>query len=191
MPTMRSSQRTISIILGVAGLVGWWLLVLPQWRGVAVVRPKVVALRQQLREAHQGIVQLTSLQTKAEGLRAALKAHPRALAQERMPVILDDIAALAKARGITVDAVRPSVVKGAASAKGRGRAPPPAAADHLVIPIEILGRAGYHDIGAFVDALESAEQLYQVRALSIEAERKDPERHRVTMTLAAYLAVSP
>lgn len=180
-----------AIALGALGVMIWWgIIALPQWRGLAQTGPKVSVLRRQLRETREGMAQIAQWRAKEQALRAALQAHPRTLAQERMPVILDDVAALAKAHGITVETVRPTVVKGVSSTKKRGGKVEGTTTDYLVIPIEILGRAGYHDVGAFMDALEHAGQLYQVHTLTIEAERKNPECHRVTMTVYAYLAVT-
>lgn len=189
-PAPVPTKRTVGIALGVLGFLAWWGLILwPQWRVIADVRPKVVTLRQQLRETRDGIAQIAQWRAKEQALRTSLKAHPRSLAQERMPVILDEVAALAKARGPTVDTVRPTATKGVA-AKNRAASVEAETAEYLVIPIEILGRAGYHEVGAFLDALEHTEQLYQVQTLTIEADRKSIERHRVVMTIDAYLAVT-
>ncbi len=174
-------QRRLVLGLGVGVVVLVWLVVGlgPQVRVIAALRPQVHQRQRELRQLRQQTAQLPQWTQRYEALRAELQAVPRPLVQERLPALLDQLSTLAKASGVAVEVARP--------------APPKALkkpADDLVIPIEILGRAGYHDIGRFLERLEAARPLYRVETLRLEADRRDPTHHHVAMVVDVYLAVT-
>ena len=59
---------------------------------------------------------------------------------------------------------------------------------YLEIPIEVTASAGYHQIGAFLDALESSEIPLRVQQMQMKADSKDLWSHRAVILLQAYLA---
>lgn len=177
---------------GAGVLVAAWILLLliPIWRGMLEAGSARQALARQLREARQGIAELPQLIQREQALRDALRAIPRPLVQERVPALLDEVAAVARAQGLTVEMVRPPTTPPAK--KGRQQAPSAeTATEYAIIPVEILGWAGYHDVGRFLAALETAPPMYRVRTLVMEADRRSPERARVAVTVEASVAVSP
>lgn len=190
-------RRAVGAALGVLGVVAWWQLVAgPQWRAIAAVRPKVIALRRQIRDVRQGLAQLPQMKARQDALRTKLKAQPRSLVPERLPGLMDGLAQLAKAQGMMVERIRPAQVRGQTGARERKTHPPDgypadgeALMDFSVVPIEILGQAGYHEIGRFLEAVEHAEQPYRVRSLRIEGDRRNPLRHRMEVTVEALVAV--
>lgn len=97
---------------------------------------------------------------------------------------------LAKASGMLVDTIRPADLPKTPSAK-RGAPSEPSASDPAMIPIEILGRAGYHDVGRLLERLESStKQVFLLEKLTIEADRKTPTLHRVRCVVHVHRAVT-
>ena len=171
-------------------ILAWFVLVaVPQWKVIAATGPQVFELQQNVRETKQGLEHLGALSRQYEQLRAELNACPRQLVQERVPALLDELAALATANGMAVDTVRPVEVKVPKRANKKGEAEA-SSTEHAVIPIEILGRAGYHDLGRFVEALENAQQIYRIEAMTIDTDRRDFEHHRITVRVNAHVAVT-
>lgn len=160
----------------------------PQVRVIAALRPQVRQRQQALRQLREQAAQLPQWTQRYEALRGALQAVPRPLAQERLPALLDQLSTMAKTSGVVVEVARPAPPK--ALKKGADRGAADSAADELVIPIEILGRAGYHDVGRFLERLEAARPLCRVETLTVEADRRDPAHHHVAMVVNVYLAVT-
>lgn len=188
---MTPAQRRLALAIGAGAAVLVWLagVAVPQIRALAVQRPQVRQLQHDLRQVRQDAAQLPQWTQRYEVLRAQLQAVPRPLAQERLPALLDQLAVMAKAAGVTVEVVRPVPPKALKKGAVRGAAEP-SMADSLVIPIEILGRAGYHDVGRFVERLEAAQPLSRVETLTVEADRRDPAHHHLAMVVNVYLAVT-
>jgi len=192
LPAIPRRYLVCIVVAAVIALLWWCFLIVPPWRAWAAAHPEARELRQKIRQVRKGMEGKEVLQGKLDALCAELKAVPRALAQEQVPALLDEIAEMAKAHAVTVEAVRP------AAAKQSPRAPSKASArqkeketEFLLVPIEILCNAGYHDVGRFLDALEGASSLYRVRTLVIEADHRSAERHSVRLVVQAYLAVVP
>ena len=164
------------------------LIAAPQWQAGMAVAPKVAELRRGVAETEDGLKHREQTAKKFEALRTELRACPKQLAQERLPTLMDEIAAMAKSAGVEVETIRQAEVRVAKKGSSKDAAAKPA--EHLTMPIEILGRAGYHDVGRFLDALENAQQLYRVESMTIEADRRDALRHRVAMRVSAYVAVT-
>lgn len=190
--TPKQRRLTVGIGAGAALLLWVVIVVVPQWRAIAELRPSMITLRRQIQDTRQGIAQMAQMTQRYEQLSTELRAYPKQLARERIPGILDELADLAKAAGMAVEVIRPAAVKTSraeerGARKGQGKTE---TADHLIIPIEILGRAGYHDLARFIDGVENAWQLCRVQSLSIDADRRDPERHQVTLAVNAHIAVT-
>ena len=171
-------------------MVLWAVLIAaPQWQAGMAVAPKVLELRRGVAETKDGLKHREQTAKKFEALRTELRACPKQLAQERLPTLMDEIAAMAKSAGVEVETVRQAEVK-TPKKKGSSKEDAIKPAEHLTMPIEILGRAGYHDVGRFLDALENAQQLYRVESMTLESDRRDVLRHRVTIRISAYVAVT-
>ncbi|MBI4313354.1 MAG: type 4a pilus biogenesis protein PilO [Candidatus Omnitrophica bacterium] len=186
----KQKRMFLAAAAGVAVLLWIWLVLFPQWRVIAEVRPKSRELKSQIEETRRGIAQMPELNKKYEDLRTSLRAHPKQLVQERLPELLDEIAALAKSNGVLVQTVRPVEARDRKEGTGKEKAETPRA-ESAVIAIEILGQAGYHDVGRFVDALEQSPQLFQIRRLTMTGDRRDEVHHRISMTVDAIVAVTP
>ena len=122
---MTPAQRRLALGCGAGALVIGWVtgVILPQAAAVAALRPNVRQLQQDLRDLRRQTAELPQWTQRYEALRTELQASPRLLAQERLPALLDQLAAAAKAAGLAVEMARPAGPKTPSkSAPNRGAA---------------------------------------------------------------------
>ena len=54
-------------------------------------------------------------------------------------------------------------------------------------PILIEARAGYHQLGAFVNKLETMDRFIKITDIDIAGMEKDPRRHDIKMRIVTYV----
>ncbi|MBI2495177.1 MAG: hypothetical protein HYW10_01195 [Candidatus Omnitrophica bacterium] len=74
------------------------------------------------------------------------------------------------------------------SGKSAPTQPGPGAYEEALIQVEAL--AGYHQLGAFLGAVESGDKPVRVSSLHMVGNPKEPKRHHIKLLLRAYFATS-
>ncbi len=55
------------------------------------------------------------------------------------------------------------------------------------LPIVIMAKSGYHELGSFINQLENSERLFSVSGLSIKADPADQRAHHVRLVLETFV----
>lgn len=168
-------------VLAVIGLVAWAnLLFFPQWGRWARQGTELKSLQGQVERTRRLLTQLPGVEKSNALLSNQVAIQPTTMPpQEQLPELLDRIAQLARFSHVRLVSLKP---RGEIS----GLAPGPSG--YIEVPIEMETSAGYHQVGAFLDALESSESLLRVQELDIGTDSQDMWNHRTRITLEAYLA---
>ena len=183
MPNLAPGQQKKLLygVLAVIGLVAWSnFLFFPQWSRWARQGAELKSLQGQVERTRRLLVQLPGVEKNSALLSSQVAIQPTAMPpQEQLPELLDRIAQLARSSHVRLVSLKP---------KGEIAGLAPGPSGYLEMSIEVETSAGYHQIGAFLDALESSESLLRVQKLEIGADGQDMWNHRTRITLEAYLA---
>ncbi len=98
--------------------------------------------------------------------------------EKQLPEILEVVAQAAKAADVRLLGAKPRAEISDLS---------PGASGFLELPVQVDAFGGYHQLGLFLDALESSRMLVRVHELKIEAHREDIWHHQATFVLWTYL----
>ena len=99
---------------------------------------------------------------------------------EEVPVLLGGISAIAGKIGIEMIAVRPVKLE------TFGKAPESDTIFHAA-PIEIFAKGGYHQIGQFINKLESLGKFVEIKDIEITADKATPRRHFFRLLVSTYI----
>jgi len=132
-----------------------------------------------LTQVKRQITQLPRLQKNLEELAAQVELPAVVPSpEEQLPELLEEMAKLARAAQVRLTAVKPQLNLDALEAGESG---------YLELPLQMETSGGYHEIGAFLDAIESSEHLVRVDGLLVRNSPEDIWRHTATFLLRAYL----
>ncbi len=176
-------EQQKQIAVGIGGFIGMILgmtfVVIPQAGLRSERSPRVVALKQQLNQAHERLARTAPLERELEDLKRKVELGPPTLPpEEQLPDLLERIAQAARGSQVRLSAVKPKEDLA-------NLAPGPSG--YLELPVEVSASAGYHPLGAFLDALEQSEMLIRVQELEIKDDPRDLWNHQATLVLQAYL----
>ena len=112
--------------------------------------------------------------------------------QKDIPDLLEEFASVARKSDVNIKSITPIEIKAPQPTKRR-RAKAPAAKKTKKyfeeIPILITAKSGYHQLGHFVNDLETGNRLLTIEDLQMHGNRKDPWEHNAKIVLKAYVSV--
>ena len=178
-----SPDQQKRIVIGIGGLVGIilgvTLVLIPQAGLWNERRPKTAALKRQWLQAQQRLGRMPQAERELTDLKAKVELVQLTLSpEEQLPDLLERIAQAARGSQVRLSAVKPKADLASLT---------PGPSGYLELPVEVTASAGYHSLGAFLDALEQSEMLIRVQGLKIEHGSRDLWNHEATFTLQAYL----
>ena len=175
----QQKKLLMGLLLGV-GLIAWTnFFFLPQRQIWVKRRPEVQKLREEIIRTERDLTHLKTLEENRS--RLAVQVEMKYLEtppQEQLPELLERIAQTARVSKVALSSLKPSADLNALS---------PGLSGYLELPLSIQFSAGYHQIGKFLDALESSEDLLRVQKLEIRSASGDVLKHKANLTLQAYL----
>ena len=174
-------KKVLYGVLAVVGLVVWLnFLLVPQWKQWGRQGTELKSLQEQVTQARRLLAQLPGVEQNQALLSSQVAIRPTLISpQEQLPELMDRIAQVARASRLRLSSLKPGAEISGLTAGPSG---------YVEVPIEIETLAGYHQVGAFLDALESSEHLLRVQSLEIATGGRDMWNHRTRITLQAYLA---
>ena len=175
-------QRRLLAGLGaVIGCVLWvQLLWVPQSTRARQRTEEWKKLQREAEEIRRQVAQLPRMEADRQRLTADLAGVAgEGAAEDQLPGLLERVTQAARHARVKVATLRPRVHLDQLK---------PDASGALEVPLELTGTAGYHQLGAFLDALERSPDLIRVRELELRPNASDIWTHQVSMTLLVYLA---
>ncbi len=98
--------------------------------------------------------------------------------EKQLPEILEVIAQAAKASDVRLLGAKPRMEISDLS---------PGSSGFLELPVQVDASGGYHQLGLFLDSLESSRMLVRVHELKIQTNPEDIWHHQATFVLWTYL----
>lgn len=118
------------------------------------------------------------LQAKEEALSKAKKF----ISEEEIPSLLEEVAKTAQENGVELIQMKPLRERPAAAG-----AKDAIAVKFSPLLINLSLSCGYHELGRFLSGLENKEEFIGVEGLVVSAQQKDYFKHKVELTLRAYV----
>ena len=182
--TLSTQQKQLLIgLLAVLAAVGWLVFFLiPKAQVLSQTRQEFAQLRPRLQRTQAQIGEISKLQAQLEQLQAEMEILEEVpLPEEQLPELLEAMAQMGRVAQVSLVSVRPQLDL---STLNRGLS------GYLELPLKVEVVGGYHQIGSFLDALESSEHLVRVEGFQIQGSSGDIWHHKATLLLRAYLLPS-
>jgi Tfp pilus assembly protein PilO len=179
---LADQEKRMYVILGSAALftvLYLFLLVVPAASTFAKVSRSISETTKKVEVVNDRLSRLSQLTARLEGLREEHAGYAEQLpAQKEISRFLEGLASTARNSGVTILSVRPLETKGDRTAKY-----------YSELPVLISAKSGYHQLGAFVNDLESGGRFMSIPDLRISYDAASPRRHNVNMALKVYVSM--
>lgn len=116
----------------------------------------------------------SSFKDKAEYLKKMLPA------QDQISGLLSDFSTLAESSGVKILKIKPEENLSDPKKKAANNV-------YLEVPILIEARSGYHQLGQFINKLETGDRFIKVVDIDIKGNEQDPRRHGIKFRVITYV----
>ncbi len=183
-----TQQQQVMILGGILGVLAVFLcqqlVWRPQWSRVQTVRPQVARLRADIEQITQRAGRLGQMEQASTKQQERLQALEARFAQGlAVDTLVADLSMMAKAAHVRIESLEPLNLQQTA-AEGSG-------GYYAEIPIQLVARGGYHQLGAFVNAMERSPRLMRLIRLEMDSNPAEPWRQSARIIVSAYRLLTP
>jgi len=173
----------LAAIFGIAGLILYYnLLLKPQFANFIAKNKEFGIIKEKVRSGEALIANEASLRRQHENFaKQAGYLEKRLPAQDQVSSILEDFSDVAESSGVKILRIKP-LEEPVPLNKQK-----PVNNSYTEFPILIEARAGYHQLGAFVNKLETMERFIRVTDLDVTGTDKDPRHHDIKIRIVTYV----
>ncbi len=160
----------------------YFLIMKPfQVNNLLSINPKITVLRKDLKQARIDIKRIAQYRRQVRELRQRMKKiGNRILQTEEIPVILEEISLLARKNDVRINQIMPmkdSMEEVLDNKEGT----------YYSLPILISAKAGYHNLGRFINQLEQDKIFMSITGLDIAGNVDNPRLHTICITIKAFI----
>lgn len=180
--TKTEKEKTLLIILaGAIILMAYFhFLIKPAIGDLRELMPKVSELKSDLAMAKTLILNRPSIEKRKKDLKAKIDKYEKIFPREReIPRLLENFSDIAKASGVKIIGIRPIT----SNEYGSGEE----SSTYQAIPIEVIALSGYHELGRFLQKLETGERFIKLKDFSIRANPTSAKRHEVMLIAETFI----
>ncbi|MGE0269003.1 MAG: type 4a pilus biogenesis protein PilO [Candidatus Omnitrophota bacterium] len=161
-------------------LLDYFVLMRPQLATLTKINPELKILAVDIDKAKGEIMKLDQYQKEVARLEGVIKKeNEKVEPREEVPLILEHVSRLANDNGVKINQIMPNVIDSEIVLENNDRV-------YYALPIEIEARAGYHNLGRFIDVIERGEIFLKVTKLTI-ASSTNTKEHSIKLTLGAIV----
>jgi len=182
-PKEKQKIYVLIAIFGVAGLALYYnLLLKPQFSGFMANTREFRVTRERVKNEEIMIANEAGIKRQHENYaKQAEYLEKRLPGQDQISSLLEDFSKVAESSGVKILRIKPLETPAASSKqKVTNNA-------YTEFPILIEARAGYHQLGAFVNKVEGMDRFIKVTDIDIAGIDKDPRRHDIKMRIITYV----
>lgn len=162
-------------------LIDIFLILLPLTALNFKLKTQIINIKKDADALGRQAADVSTIKNRLEAAKNERKEYEKLLPREEdVPVLLGGISAIAGKIGIEMIAVRPVKLETA------GKALETDTVFHEV-PIEIFAKGGYHQIGQFINKLESLDKFVTIKDIEITADKATPRRHFFRLLVSTYI----
>jgi len=156
-------------------------LLRPNLAKLGTLSREVGTLRKDIRDVNRDLELKPALQKKLEVLQAKMSEYENKLSREReLPMLLENISRLARECNVKILGIAPRSKTREAKSKAGG------VGAHEEVPIVINAQSGYHELGTFVNKIETEERFMQISEIKIKSGKSNPRKHDIEFVVYAY-----
>jgi Tfp pilus assembly protein PilO len=185
MAYLKEKQKMYILIamFGIAGLVLYYnLLLKPQFSGFIAKNREFRIVRDRVKSEEIMIANEAGIQKQHDNFeKQAEYLEKRLPGQAQISSILEDFSNVAESSGVKILRIKPLEAPVVASKQKVTND------SYSEIPILIEARAGYHQLGAFVDKIENMDRFIKLTDIDIASIDSDPRRHDIKMRIITYV----
>ena len=172
----REKQAIVGFLILLVFAADYTFLIKPSVKTFSQMLPKLGPLRQELKDLKEDAAAKEDIQKKWEESQKLLTEHSRALiAPDETPLLLENLSQLAQRSGLKILSLQPQESPNMKA--GSLYAP---------FPITLKGMAGTHEIGSFLNSLETGPTFFSIKDLKINSNPSDDRKHVVELWMEAY-----
>jgi len=177
-------QNKMYVVLGVTVVVAGiylFLFIFPAFSKFLTVHREVQNLKDEIELVNGRVKMINNMTEKLEALELELESYSKGLpGQKEIPEFLEELSSVAKVSGVKILSITPSELKEAKSVEAREY--------YGEMPVFITAESGYHQLGFFINNIESGERFILVEDLNIQHNAESPRKHDVMLTLKTYVS---
>lgn len=145
------------------------------------LKSQVVSIKNNIANLNKQISMLDS-QTKKLGMLTTDKTNyeKKFPKEEEVPALLESLSTIAKRSSVDIIAVKPVKIEAKEQMEK-------IAGIFHEIPIEILAKGGYHQLGQFINRLENLDRFMEVIDIEIVRDNTTPRRHYLRLLVSTYI----
>lgn len=153
----------------------------PQFGMVSNMSGEIKKLKADLNEARADIGERPSYKIALEESRGKYRYYQAlALAHEQeIPALLEMLSGMARESGVKIAGIKPL--------RGRESFVEVAGSIYKEIPVQIIAKSGYHELGEFLERMEKAKKFVNIKDIRIESNASSIKKHDVELLISAYL----
>jgi len=173
----------LAAIFGLAGVMLYYSLLLkPQFSSFMVKNKEFGIVKARVKNAGTLIANEAGIIRQHEELKKqADYLEKRLPSQDKISNILEDFSNIAEASGVKILKIKPLEDPMPSSKQKAGNN------SYKEFPILIEARAGYHQLGFFVNKLEAMDRFIRVMDVDIMGNNRDPRHHDIKIRIITYV----
>ncbi|VAX37705.1 hypothetical protein MNBD_UNCLBAC01-159 [hydrothermal vent metagenome] len=157
-------------------LLNYFFLMNPQLKSLGKMNVEIKELTQKLERTTANTQRIVQYRTQVAKFRKEIQdLNDKIKAKTEMPLILERISRIANQNGVKIDQIMPDTGEQEVLLKEETK-------HYFVLPVFINARSSYHDLGRFINRLESDKIFLNVKSFTIEAQN-DSKNHDIRLTL--------
>lgn len=148
----------------------------PQFKAMTKINQKIRGLSRDMKTLKSDAQRIDELKGQLEQLKTEVaQVSGKIFSKESVPLILENLSRLANENGMKIDNIKPLSDQERLVSEKKGRS-------YLALPIELQAKAGYHNLGKFLNRLERGEIFFKIKDFTVTP-TPDFKTHNVQLTL--------
>ncbi|NQT06523.1 MAG: type 4a pilus biogenesis protein PilO [Candidatus Omnitrophica bacterium] len=145
--------------------------------------PKVSVLKADLADAKELISTRKTIEQNEAQARLKMDEYKEIFpSEEEVPKLLESLSSIAGKSRVKIIGIRPFGREGLRAAEKN--------VVYQEIPIEIVAQCGYHELGQFLQRLETGDRFIMVKDMDINANPENIKRHNIKLILSTYILIA-
>ena len=173
----------LAAIFGIAGLMIYFnLLLKPQFSSFIVRNKEFRVVKERVKAGEALIANKTELTRQHDNFKKqAGYLEKRLPSQDQISSLLEDFSDVAESSDVNILKIKP-LEESASLSKQKV-----VSNSYTEFPILIEARAGYHQLGAFVNKLETMDRFIKIIDMDVSGNAKNPRDHDIKIRIITYV----
>ncbi|MDO8581114.1 MAG: type 4a pilus biogenesis protein PilO [Candidatus Omnitrophota bacterium] len=159
-------------------LLDYFIIMGPQLNNLTKMTPQCKLMEEDIQKAETDIQNKENYQKQVKDLSAKITEEDvKIRSKEEVPLTLEYISRLADENNIRIDQIKPNTAGQNKLLENKGRR-------YFAVPIVLEAKGGYHDVGKFLNQIESGDVFFNIKDFSMTS-LGESKYHKIKLTLEA------